>query len=48
MVVLREEAEVKRPARREIIICTGLRTRGGSQYWSDITTSMLHDRRTEG
>ena len=33
MVVSREEAEAMRPARTEIIICTGLRTRSGRQYW---------------
>ena len=37
-----------RPARTEIIICTGLRTRGGMQVWGDIATSMFHDRRCKG
>ncbi len=48
MVVSREEAEAMRPARTEIIVCTGLRTRGGRQYWGDIATSMFHDRRQRG
>ena len=37
-----------RPARTEIIICTGSRTRGGMQVWGDIATSMFHDRRCKG
>ena len=48
MVVSREEAEAMRPARTEIIVCTGLRTRGGRQYWGDVATSMFHDRRQRG
>ena len=34
-----------RPARNEIIVCTGLRTRGGLQIWGDIATGMFHDRK---
>jgi len=37
-----------RPARTEIIVCTGLRTRGGMQVWGDLATSMFHDRRCKG
>ena len=37
-----------RPARNEIIVCTGLRTRGGMQVWGDLATSMFHDRRCKG
>ena len=48
MVVSREEAEAMRPARTEIIICTGLRTRGGRQVWGDIATGIFHDRRQRG
>ena len=48
MVVSREVAEAMRPARTEIIICTGLRTLGGRQYWGDIATSIFHDRRQRG
>ena len=47
-VVSRREAEAMRPDRTEIIICTGLRTRGGKQSWGDIATSMFHDRRQRG
>ena len=36
-----------RPARTEIIVCTGLRTRGGQQLW-DLATSLWHDRRQRG
>ena len=42
------EVKELRPARTEIIICTGLRTRGGQQLWGDIATSMFHDRRQKG
>lgn len=43
-------AQVKemRPARTEIIVCTGLRTRGGQQMWGDLATSLFHDRRQKG
>ena len=43
-------SEVKelRPARTEIIVCTGLRSKGGQQLWGDIATSMFHDRRQKG
>ena len=37
-----------RPARTEIIVCTGLRTRGGVQIWGDLATSLWHDRRQRG
>ena len=42
------EVKEMRPARTEIIVCTGLRTRGGQQLWGDIATSMFHDRRQKG
>ena len=48
MVVSREEAEVMRPARTEIIVCTGFRTRGGRQLYGDIATGIFHDRRQRG
>ena len=48
MVVSREEAEAMRPARTEIIVCTGLRTRGGRQLYGDIATGIFHDRRQRG
>ena len=34
-----------RPARTEIIVCTGLRTRGGVQMWGDVATGLFHDRK---
>ena len=37
-----------RPARTEIIVCTGLRTRGGVQYWGSVSTGLLCDRRQKG
>ena len=37
-----------RPGRTEIIVCTGLRTRGGQQLWGDLATSLWHDRRQRG
>ena len=48
VVISRKEVEAMLPARTEIIICTGLRTRGGRQIWGDIATSMFHDRRQRG
>ena len=48
VVVSREEVEAMLPARTEIIICTGLRTRGGRQIWGDIATSIFQDRRQRG
>ena len=38
------EVKELRPARTEIIICTGLRVRGGIQLWGDIATSMFRKR----
>ena len=37
-----------RPAPNEIIVCTGLKTRGGVQYWGAISTSLFCDRRQKG
>ena len=34
-----------RPARTEIIICTGLRIKGGVQIWGDIATGLFCDRK---
>ena len=45
VVVSREEVEAKRPARTEIIICTGLRTRGAWQLYGDIATGVFQHRR---
>ena len=43
-----KEVEAMRPARTEIIVCTGLRTRGGVQKWGAIATSLFCDRRQRG
>ena len=37
-----------RPARAEIIICTGLKTRGGWQLWGSIAAGILCDRKQKG
>ncbi len=37
-----------RPARTEIIICTGLRTRGGQQLWGIYAAGLLCDRKQRG
>lgn len=37
-----------RPAPNEIIVCTGLNTRGGVQYWGAISTSLFCDRKQKG
>ena len=37
-----------RPDRTEIIICTGLRIKGGVQLWGDIATGMFCDRKQKG
>ena len=34
-----------RPAPTEIIICTGLRIKGGVQYWGAIATGLFCDRK---
>ena len=48
IVVSREEAEAMRPDRTEIIICTGLRTRGGRQAWGSLAAGILCNRRQRG
>ena len=47
-VVSRKEAEAMRPDRTEIIICTGLKTRGGWQLWGSIAAGLLCDRKQKG
>ena len=42
------EVREMRPARTEIIVCTGLCTRGGQHLWGDLATSLFHDRRQKG
>ena len=48
IVVSRKQAEALRPDLTEIIICTGLRTRGGRQAWGSVATSLFCDRRQRG
>ena len=40
--------QAMRPDRTEIIICTGLRTRGGIQLWGSAATGLLCDRKQRG
>ena len=47
-VVSRKEAEAMRPDRTEIIICTGLRTRGGKQSWGTLAAGLFCNRRQRG
>ena len=47
-VVSRKQVEALRPARTEIIICTGLRTRGGWQLWGACAVGLGMDRRQRG
>ena len=47
-VVSRKEAEAMRPDRTEIIICTGLSTRGGRQAWGSLAAGLLCDRKQKG
>ena len=42
------EVRDMRPARTEIIVCTGLRTRGGWQLWGSVAAGLLCDRRQRG
>ena len=47
-VVSRKEVEALRPERTEIIVCTGLRSRGGWQIWGEHAVGLFHDRRQRG
>ena len=47
-VVSRKDAEAMRPDRTEIIVCTGLSTRGGRQAWGSVAAGLLCDRRQRG
>ena len=47
-VVSLETVKEMRPGRNEIIICTGLRLKGGVQYWGLFACGMFHDRRQKG
>ena len=45
----REEVKEMRPARNEIIVCTGLSIKNcGVQFWDALSTGMFHDRRQKG
>ena len=46
--VTRKAVQALRPARTEIIVCTGLKTRGGVQIWGDIACGLFHDRKQKG
>ena len=48
IVVSRAEAEAMRPDRTEIIICTGLRSRGGRQAWGAVALGLFCDRKQRG
>ena len=48
VVVSRREAEAMRPDRTEIIICTGLSTRGGRQAWGSVAAGLMCDRKQKG
>ncbi len=37
-----------RPAPNEVIVCTGLKSRGGVQYWGAVSTSLFCNRRQKG
>ena len=40
--------QAMRPERNEVIVCTGLKTRGGVQYWGWIAMGLGIDRRQKG
>ena len=48
VVVPRREAEAMRPDRTEIIVCTGLTTRGGRQAWGSVAAGLMCERRQRG
>ena len=48
VVVSRKQAEAMRPDRTEIIVCTGLSTRGGRQAWGSVAAGLLCERRQRG
>ena len=47
-VISRKEVEAMRPDRTEIIVCTGLRTRGGRQAWGAVALGIFCDRKQRG
>ena len=47
-VVSRKQAEAMRPGRTEIVVCTGLSTRGGRQAWGSVALGLFCDRKQRG
>ena len=47
-VVSRKQAEAMRPDGTEIVVCTGLTTRGGRQAWGSVAAGLLCDRKQRG
>ena len=44
-----KDVQTLRPARNEIIVCTGLRIKGsGIQYWGSLSTGLFADRKQRG
>ncbi len=44
----RKAVQALRPERTEIIVCTGIETRGGVQLWGSVATGLLCDRKQKG
>ncbi len=44
----RKAVQALRPERTEIIVCTGLKTRGGVQLRGSVATGLLCDRKQKG
>ena len=46
--VTRKAMRALRPERTEIIVCTGLKSRGGVRIWGDIACGLFHHRKQKG
>ena len=44
-IVSLKAVRAMRPARNEIIVCTGMRIEGGVQYWGDLATGLFVERK---
>ena len=44
-IVSLKAVRAMRPARNEIIVCTGMRIQGGVQYWGDLATGLFVERK---
>ena len=44
-IASRQAVRKMRPARDEIIVCTGVSRIGGVQYWGDLATGLFAERR---